>query len=63
MRFAIDIPNSFDPEDSWRNYGYYETREEAIRDAQHHFGADEEGRIQIVSELPPDEDEECESDS
>jgi len=64
LRYAIDIPNSLDPEDCWTNYGYYETHEEALKLAQHMFGADEEGRIQIVNELPPDEDEdECESDS
>jgi hypothetical protein len=57
MRYAVDVPNGHDPEAEWVNYGYYPTREEALEAVRHHFGADEAGRIELISELPVEEDE------
>ena len=54
-RFAIDLPNPNDPEDMWQTYDSYATREEALAAAQHHFGADSEGRINLISKLPEEE--------
>ncbi len=54
-KYAVDIPN-YDIilngyEAEWRNIDYFETREDAIKFAQEHFGADEEGRINLVTSL------------
>jgi hypothetical protein len=57
VKFAIYIPNYSDPEASWETYDYYESYEAAIKAAKHHFGADDEGRINIVSELSEDEND------
>jgi hypothetical protein len=54
LEYAVDIPNGSDPEGEWVNLGYFETREEAIAYAREALGADEDGRIGLVSELPPD---------
>lgn len=56
MIFAIDIPDWFDPWSPWRNFDYYETREEALRAAKEVFGADEEGRICIVGDVGDDDE-------
>lgn len=53
MNFALDIPQLND--DAWQNVSYFETLEEAIKYAQEHFGADDAGRITLVSEMPSDE--------
>jgi len=54
-KFAIDIPNPYYPDDAWANYDYYDTREEAVKEAKKMFGADDEGKISIISEFE-DED-------
>lgn len=51
---AIDLPNPHDPEGPWVNYGTYDTHEAALRAAQHHFAADDVGRVGLVSRLPDD---------
>lgn len=48
VTFAVDIPNADGEE--WGCLGYFETRDEAITFAQQRFGADEEGRVSLVSE-------------
>ena len=55
--YAIDVPNGYDPESAWINYNCFETKEEAVKVAMHHFGADENGCICLLSELEEDEDE------
>ncbi len=54
MRFAVDIPNA-DGESAWENVGYFSTRAKAISFAQQHYGADDKGRIALVSEMPADD--------
>ena len=29
-QYAVDIPDSFNPEREWVNMGYFDTREEAV---------------------------------
>lgn len=55
MRFAVDLPNP-DPEQEKVCVGYAATRDEAVQIARQ-FGADAQGRVQLVSELPSDEPE------
>lgn len=50
-QYAIDLPNPFDPEGVWMPHDYFESREEAIAAAKALFGADDEGRINIISEF------------
>jgi hypothetical protein len=54
-KYAIDVPNPYNYEDVWINYDYFDTKEEAVAAAKRMFGADDEGRIAIVSEFE-DED-------
>jgi hypothetical protein len=60
-RYSIDLPDSFGPyEDtgtSWREVATFESREEAIAWAVATYGADEEGRICVVSALPEEDDQ------
>ena len=55
----LDVPNGYDAEVEWMDYDYFETKEEAIKFARHHFGADKNGCICLVSEF---EDEETENE-
>jgi hypothetical protein len=50
--FAIELPNPADPEAERVSYDTYAGRAEALAAAAHRFGADEQGRISIVSEAP-----------
>ena len=56
-KFAIDVPNGYDPESNMITYDIYDTKEEAIKYAKHLFGADDEGRVLIVTEFEGLEDE------
>jgi hypothetical protein len=48
--YYIDMPNSYDGLNfQWLNLEVFETREEAIKFAQHHFGADENGCICLIT--------------
>jgi len=51
FRWAVDIPQTFDgdPTDEWKTVEYFENREDAIKFAQEHFGADEDGMICLIS--------------
>ncbi len=49
MFYSIDLPNPLDPESEMIEYGTYETRELAVKAAHHHFGADEDGRLLLVT--------------
>jgi hypothetical protein len=46
--FYVDIPQ-IDKEE-WLNVDFFETREEAIKYAQEHFGADENGMVSLISQ-------------
>jgi len=47
--FFVDLPNINILDGAWVNVGMFATREEALAFAREKFGADEEGRITIVS--------------
>jgi len=47
IKYYVDIPQ-LDREE-WVNVDTFTSKEEAIKFAQEEFGADEEGRIQIVT--------------
>lgn len=49
MKYAVDIPQ-LDREE-WINVNYFSTKKEAIKYAQEHFGADDKGRINLISNL------------
>ena len=49
--FAVDIPNNIIDDPEWVNVGFFKTKEEAIKFAQENFGADEEGKISLISNL------------
>lgn len=48
---AIDLPNS-DPDCPMITYDYYDSSAEALKDAKEKFGADDQGRICIISVIP-----------
>lgn len=50
-KFAIDLPNPYDLEDTWKCYDTYDTREEAIAVVKRFLGADDEGNINVISEF------------
>lgn len=49
MRYAVDIPNADGEE--WICIDYFETKKEAINFARKIFGADKDGRINLISSL------------
>jgi len=56
--FYVDIPQEEcveNPEHEWLNVGVFDTKAEAIAWAKQTFGADDEGKIQLVS-FTSDED-------
>lgn len=55
MKYAVDLPDWVDIDGPWRAIEYFETKKEATNFATEAFGADEEGRINIISELPIDD--------
>jgi hypothetical protein len=52
MKYTIDLPNPHDPHGPWVHYGSYPNKEAAVQEAQSWFGADEEGRLGVISQLP-----------
>ena len=52
-RYADDVPPSYPDKqgsfEEWINVDYFKTKEEAIKFAQEHFGADENGMICLIS--------------
>jgi hypothetical protein len=53
-QWAVDIPNPHgDMTGEWENVGYYGTKAEAVKATQELFGADDEGRIGLISEITP----------
>ena len=55
---AIDLPNPLDPEAPWVTYGTYSSWAGALRVARHMFGADDLGRISLITTLPVDDESE-----
>lgn len=52
FKAAVDIPKVDDdgtPSDEWYCVDYFKTKEEAIKYAQEHFGADENGMVSLIS--------------
>lgn len=52
FKHSVDIPqvgSKGEPMEEWYCVEYFKTREEAIKYAQDHFGADEEGKVSLVS--------------
>ena len=56
LRYAVDIPSCLDFDNAWMNAGYFETKAEAVAFVKETFGGDSKGRIGLVSELPPDDE-------
>ena len=54
-KFAVDVPSSisdvYGNYHEWVNIDSFKTREEAIKFAQEHFGADENGMVCLISTL------------
>lgn len=46
--FWVDIPQK-PPIEDWQNVANFPTRDEAIKYAQDHFGADEDGNVCLVT--------------
>ena len=55
--YSVDIPNACNLTGSWVDIGTFGSREEAIQYVQNLFGADEEGKINLVSEIECEDDE------
>jgi hypothetical protein len=55
LHFAVDIPSinhiRQGNAEEWVNVDYFATKEEAIKWAQDNLGADEEGRISVISQF------------
>lgn len=49
--FSIDIPNSDDIVGPFVNICTFQTKKEALKFAKDIFGADEEGKISLISEI------------
>lgn len=52
FHFAVDVPNPNtigQPNAEWINVNYFETKADAIKFAQEHLGADENGMICVIS--------------
>lgn len=53
--YWVDIPDSGDLEGSWKNVGTFDSWAEAARYAADTFGADEKGRVRLIT-MGRDED-------
>ena len=49
MKYAVDIPSQYGEE--WICIEYFRTKKEAIKYAQEKFGADKQGKVNLVSSL------------
>jgi hypothetical protein len=57
--YPVDIPNSYNPDSGWVNMGYFDSRENAIEYCKKTFGADDKGRICLVSEVDTGEEDDA----
>lgn len=65
-QYAVDLPNPYETDSPWIAVDYFDTNKEALKFVQDTYGADEKGRICLVSKLPDeylDYDEESEPSS
>lgn len=52
--FFVDLPVWTKTEGCWECAGEFATREEALKFVQENFGADDQGKVGLVSEIPCD---------
>lgn len=50
-KYIIDVPNPYDSEGAWITYHETDTKKEALDYVQKTFGADEEGNINLITEV------------
>ena len=53
----MDVPNAAIPDSTWVTVDSFDTREEALDFVQKYFGADEEGNINLITEVEDEEEE------
>jgi len=58
IKYYVDVPNAALPDEAWITLASFDTKEEAVEYVQHYFLADDEGNINLISEIEDDEDEE-----
>jgi len=58
IKYYVDVPNAALPDEVWITLASFDTKEEAIEYTQMYFLSDEEGNINLISEIEDDEDEE-----
>lgn len=56
-KYIVDIPSSDLNESDWIAIKYFDSHKEAIEFARKYFGADEEGRVCLISEIEEQEEE------
>lgn len=49
--WAVDVPDFFDLEGPWIALEYFKSKEEALKYAKEFLGADDEGKISLISEV------------
>ena len=54
--FTVDVPPSNPEFERWNTIAYFLTRKEAVEFAKKYFGADNEGKISLVSPIVKDDD-------
>lgn len=54
--FAVDVPNYYNPEGEWKNVDYFYTKEEAIEYCKKVFGADDDGKISLITDIGEEEE-------
>ena len=54
--YSVDIPDPYNPEGPWVHI-MLSSKEQALRFVQNKFGADEEGNINLLTEMAGEEDE------
>jgi len=57
IKYYVDVPNAALPDEAWITLASFDTKEEAVEYTQHYFLADEEGNINLISEIESDEEE------
>jgi len=55
--WSVDFPNPNDLEAPWINYGLFDTKEKALKMIKHLCSADDDGNINVLSEVVEVEDE------
>lgn len=55
--YFVDVPNSDDPDKAWVNLGTFDSYEAALEYVKSTFGADDNGRIGLISSMADDDEE------